>query len=242
MKKMTPLFASRLAMLREAKTNPKISQSDLARAIGVTPQAVQKWEAGASAPRRTKLKVIGQTLSTTVAELISGTELEELPSPHTTKYSSESKVFPLRQGKAVRPTAQSGGLPLITWIQAAVWGEIMETIEREEAQDWLVCPYNHGPHAFILEISGESNFDPAGSKSYSPGDLIYVDPSREPANRSMVVVRIDHEDRAQLKQLLMDERGTRMLKALNPNWPERVIPMPDNSSIVGVVLGKWVPE
>jgi SOS-response transcriptional repressor LexA len=58
----------------------------------------------------------------------------------------------------------------------------------------------------------------------------------------MVVVRIDREERATLKQLLMDEGGTRLLRVLNPNWPNRVSPMPENGRIVGVVIGKWVPE
>ncbi|KAF7958232.1 hypothetical protein AWV80_01290 [Cupriavidus sp. UYMU48A] len=41
-----------IALAREAKG---LNQSELARAIGVSPQAVQKWEAGTSAPRPSKV-------------------------------------------------------------------------------------------------------------------------------------------------------------------------------------------
>lgn len=39
------------------------NQSELARAVGVTPQAVQKWEAGTSVPRMQKMVEIAQALS-----------------------------------------------------------------------------------------------------------------------------------------------------------------------------------
>ncbi|EML1595559.1 helix-turn-helix domain-containing protein [Burkholderia cenocepacia] len=140
-------------------------------------------------------------------------------------------------GPAIR-----GKLPLISWVQAGNWTEVVDNFQPGDAEDWIPCPFNHGPNAFVLRVVGESNYDPAGPKSYAPGEFIAVDPAREPINRSMVVVRVDHDDRATFKQLLMDDDGTMMLKALNPSWPNRVFAMPTGSRIVGVVIGKWVPE
>jgi SOS-response transcriptional repressor LexA len=238
----TPLFAARLKELRERVTTPSgilISQSDLARAIGVTPQAVQKWEAGLSVPREAKRKQIAAALSTNVRELIEGTELEEHTDPATTKDVGRGIVFPSR----VKDDPKSkGGLPLISWVQAATWETKMGNLRPDEVQDWLLCPFEHGPGSFVLEVSGESNYAPGAPKSYAPGDFIYVDPTREPVNRCMVVVRIDGEERAQLKQLLMDEGGPRLLKSLNPNWPSPIAPFADHMRIIGVVIGKWVAE
>lgn len=208
----------------------------------MSPQAVQKWEAGAAVPREGKRKQIASALSTSVHELIRETELEELPESLTTKVVDSSRVFPLRSAKGGAPRSESGFLPLISWAQAATWGPKMGNFKPEDAQDWMRCPFEHGPDAFILVVAGESNYDPSGPKSYSPGELIYVDPGREPVNRSMVVVRMDQEERAQLKQLLMDEGGTRLLKSLNPTWPTPITPMPEHARIIGVVIGKWVPE
>lgn len=135
-----------------------------------------------------------------------------------------------------------GKLPLISWVQAGSWTEVVDNFQPGDAEDWIPCPFRHGPNAFILKVVGESNYDPTGPKSYSPGDFIAVDPRPEPHNHSMVVVRVDHEDRATFKQLLIEEDGTMLLKALNPSWPNRVFAMPAGSRIVGVVIGKWVPE
>ncbi len=134
-----------------------------------------------------------------------------------------------------------GRLPLISWVQAGMWTEAINNFQAGDAEDWIPCPFPHGPEAFILRVVGESNYDPTGPKSYAPGDFIAVDPSRNPVNRSMVVVRLDHEDKATFKQLLIDD-GVYLLKALNPSWPNQVFPMPPGSRIVGVVIGKWIPE
>lgn len=231
----------RIKAIREA-SQIEISQSDLARSIGVSPQAVQKWEDQKSSPRNDKLQAIAEALNTSVSILIQGTALEGIAESTGIKPVRSSRVFPLRSPKTGSPETRSGYLPLISWERAAAWGPHMEKLKPEDAEDWIRCPFDHSRDAFVLEVAGESNFDPSGPKSYAPGEFIAVDPERHPANRSMVVIRVDHEERAQLRQLLMDEPGTRMLKSLNPNWPNRIIPMPDGSKIVGVVIGKWVPE
>lgn len=240
---MPPMSQTHIGVrIRECREKVDYSQSDLARALGIKPQAVQKWEAGQSAPRNERLQQIADALSTSVRELIRGTELEGIAESGSIKDAGSSKVFPLRGAQRGAPKDKRGLVPLLSWEQAANWGQTLNSNNLEEAEDWLRCPFNHGTEAFILEVAGESNFDPTGPKSYAPGEFIAVDPSREPVNRSMVVVRVDHEDRVTFKQLLMDEGGTRLLKALNPTWPGRPAPLPDGSRIIGVVIGKWVPE
>lgn len=239
----TPLFAARLRELRERRIMPTgvaISQSDLARAVEVSPQAVQKWEAGNAIPREQKRRQIADALGASVRELTRGTELDEMFETLSTNDVIPGIVSPTR---GISPK-NGNGVPLLSWTQAATWGrKVGGNIRPEEIQDWMVCPFAHGPEAFVLEVSGESNYAPGAPKSYAPGEFIYVDPAREVSNRCMVVVRLDGEERAQLKQLLMDEGdGTRLLKALNPNWPTPIIPFPEHARVVGVVIGKWVPE
>lgn len=228
--------------IRECRDKVEFSQSDLARSIGVKPQAVQKWEAGLSSPKNERLQQIADVLSTSVRELIRGTDLEGIADSDGAKVVSGGKVFPLKGARRGAPKDRRGLVPLLSWEQAVNWGQTLNSNNVEEAEDWLRCPFNHGTEAFILEVAGESNYDPTGPKSYAPGEFIAVDPAREPVNRSMVVVRVDHEERATFKQLLMDESGLRILKALNPNWPGRPAPLPEGSRIIGVVIGKWVPE
>ena len=253
-------LGARIKKIREEKTN--FSQSDLARVLGVTPQAVQKWEAELTEPRLPKLKPIADALGVEVIELLRGTKFEiasadvslalDRPDKDKPKRVREvlQKYVLIEQPELVKSipsfeniaSIRPGMLPLISWVQAGNWEEVIDNFAPGDAEDWIPCPRNHGPNAFYLRVSGESMYDPTGPKSYAPGDLIAVDPAREAINRSMVVVRLDHENRATFKQLLMDEDGSVMLKALNPNWHDRMFPMPEGSRIVGVVIGKWVAE
>lgn len=59
----------RIARARAAKG---MNQSDLARALKVTPQAVQKWEAGGSLPKGARLRHVASALGTTIEHLLTG--------------------------------------------------------------------------------------------------------------------------------------------------------------------------
>jgi SOS-response transcriptional repressor LexA len=231
----------RIAAERE---NKGISQSELARALGISPQAVQKWEDGGR-PRFARLPTIADALGVDLRVLVRGTLYEaalqsadEIPDVNVARDRVRKKRLELIERN---PGELIGKLPLISWEMAAEWLEKVEKIVPDDIEDWIQVPFEHGPKAFCIRIEGESNYDPAGVKSYAPGDFIAVDPMREATNRSMVVVRIDHESRATFKQLLVDGE-TKMLRALNPAWPNRLMEMPAGSQIIGVVIGKWVPE
>jgi SOS-response transcriptional repressor LexA len=138
--------------------------------------------------------------------------------------------------------ARAGKLPLISWVQAGAWSEIINNFHPGDAEDWMACPFRHGQGAFILRIVGESMYDPQGDKSYKEGELIVVDPSRDADHKSMVVIRLDDEKTATFKQLLIEPNGKKMLMALNPSWPNRIMEITTDATVCGVVIGKLVPE
>jgi SOS-response transcriptional repressor LexA len=146
------------------------------------------------------------------------------------------------QGTNTETAISRGYLPLISWVQAGAWAEIVDGFQPGDAEDWIPCPFHHGPHAFILRVVGLSMYNPDGDKSYAPGEYIAVDPDGEPMHKKMVVVRVDQEEKATFKQLLVDPEGTTMLQALNPAHTPRLMELPPGSRIVGTVIGKWVPE
>lgn len=65
---------SRIAAAREAK---KFNQSELARALGVSPQAVQAWESDKNTPRPKRLKEIAATLGVPASYLMGEGEPEK---------------------------------------------------------------------------------------------------------------------------------------------------------------------
>lgn len=64
----------RIAQKRE---QAGLNQSELARRLNITPQAVQKWEAEEATPRGKRLEDIAVALSTSVAFLVSGVEIPD---------------------------------------------------------------------------------------------------------------------------------------------------------------------
>lgn len=69
-------LGQRIARKRE---QARLNQSELARRLGVTPQAVQKWEAEVAVPRGRRLDEIAMALSTTVAYLVAGGDDQAAP-------------------------------------------------------------------------------------------------------------------------------------------------------------------
>ena len=126
---------------------------------------------------------------------------------------------------------------MISRVQAGEWTEAVDIFEPGYAEDWMPCPVKHGPHTFVLLVEGESMFSPSEPKSFRPGDYIFVDPDRQPENGSLVIAKKDSETAATFKQLIIDGEKY-YLKALNRDWPERIIEIDKDTRICGVVICK----
>jgi SOS-response transcriptional repressor LexA len=64
-----------------------------------------------------------------------------------------------------------------------------------------------------------------------------VDPHIDPVSGKYVVVMFENTEEATFKQLIV-EGGRQYLKALNPEWPNRIIEVNQNTRICGVVVFK----
>ena len=62
----TIALGERIKKLRKARN---ISQYDIAAELGVSPQAVSRWECGLSQPESVKLPKLAKLLSTTIDEI-----------------------------------------------------------------------------------------------------------------------------------------------------------------------------
>jgi len=132
---------------------------------------------------------------------------------------------------------RAGSVPVISWVQAGNWAQIVDNFQPGDADEWLPCPFKHGPKTYVLEVRGYSMHNPGGDLSFKDGDKIFVDPDREAMHRSLVIARLDDEAEATFKQLLL-EGEQKLLQALNPQWPERIIKINGRASLCGVVIGK----
>jgi len=122
--------------------------------------------------------------------------------------------------------------PLISWVQAGHWSENLAGPVPEDEVEWLPCPVRCSQQAFVLRVRGIS-MEP----EFSEDDLIYVDPEVEPVNGRHVVVRKEGTDEATFKQFV-NEDGRMFLRALNPDWPDRIVEIDKAVTVCGVVVFK----
>ena len=122
--------------------------------------------------------------------------------------------------------------PLISWAQAGVQRKMRETLKLRDAEDLIPCPIQCSQDTFVLRIRGES-MEP----KFHDGDLIFVDPQISPTSGRFVIVFSNDFEEPTLKQLILEE-GRRYLKALNPDWPNRISEMDANATIIGVAVFK----
>jgi SOS-response transcriptional repressor LexA len=132
-----------------------------------------------------------------------------------------------------------GKYPLISWAQAAAWETIVENFAPGDAEEWLDAPVSVSQSSYYLRVPGQSMYDPADHRSFHEGELALIDPNAEAGNGSLVIVVLPGDTEATLRQLII-EGSRRYLKALNPNWPNRISELVDGATICGVVKGKFV--
>lgn len=247
--------------IRALRLKRGLTLQEVANEFGISRASVSEWESGRSKPDAARLAKLSFILGAPVLYLLEGDTAEpssngptfvesatthgrELPS--TLRISRESTTTAKQPLKKVDERESNvtewpvGKLPLISWVQAGEWSEIVDNFQPGDAEDWIACPFPSGRHGFVLRVVGDSMYNPGGELSFRDGDFISVNPEHDAHHRSLVIARRDRE-KATFKQLLLDETEGPMLHALNPNWPTRYIPFDKMTEIVGVVTGQWRP-
>ncbi|ARL48202.1 hypothetical protein BOC50_36420 [Burkholderia pseudomallei] len=214
-------IGTRIRELRKAKG---MTLQQLADVFGISRASVSEWESGRSKPDVSRLVELAAALGVAVEYLLD----DNGPAALVDEVESNVTEWPV------------GKLPLISWVQAGDWSEIVDNFQPGDAEDWIACPFPSGRHGFVLRVVGDSMYNPGGDLSFRDGDFISVNPEHDARHRSLVIARRDRE-KATFKQLLLDESEGPMLHALNPNWPTRYIPFDKMTEIIGVVTGQWRP-
>ncbi|MBH0073857.1 helix-turn-helix domain-containing protein [Pseudoalteromonas sp. NZS127] len=196
--------------IKELRTHLDLTQYELAELTGSSQTSIQKIERGDTKNPR-NIEALARALKCTPEYLQFGI---------TDNKDTNSNVSP-------GPTLKAA-VPLISWVQAGAWSEISEI--KEYDADRYLCPVKCSDQTFALKVHGVS-MEP----KFYEGDLIFVDPEAECIHGSYVVARLDDNNEATFKQLII-EGGQKFLKAANPNWPEQLIAINGNCTLVGKVI------
>jgi len=198
-------IANRVKKLRKALD---LTQHQLAELVGVAQNSIQKLEKGDTKNPR-NIEALARALKCT---------------PEYLRFGISDNI---NSNVAPGPTLKAA-VPLISWVQAGAWSEISE-IKAYDAERYL-CPVKCSDLTFALKVQGVS-MEP----KFYEGDLIFVDPEAECIHGSYVVARLDDDNHATFKQLII-ENGQKFLKAANPYWPEQLIPINGNCTLVGKII------
>lgn len=144
------------------------------------------------------------------------------------------------QDRNVEPGPEiKGKLPLISWAMAGTWETGLKNFEPSDVEEWLLSPIETSTGAYFLRVRGQSMYNPDAEPSFRENDLVLVEPTAQAEHGSLVVVRMEGQDEATFKQLIIED-GNSYLKALNPAWPQRIVQVDVRAKICGVVKFKMV--
>ncbi len=197
--------------IKDRRKDLKLTQLQVANFIGVSKASISQWEKGDTSPRGENLYALAKILKCAPEWLLNG------------KSKPNSEPSNVEAGPELQ-----GLYPVISWVQAGDWSAIHE-IHRHDAEHYP-CPVKCSDQTFLLKVRGQSM-----SPTFNEGELIFVDPEVQPVNGKYVIARLDDDNEATFKQLIV-EGGHKYLKAANPAWPTPIQPINGNCTIVGVVI------
>lgn len=212
----------------------KARATKLGAIFDVGQKGARKWLEGEAIPKQTRHQTFIEELNKLGAEITGEwlffgnstaapqwyRNLMNLNDAYQGRYAVESNV---KDGPEIK-----GKVPLINYVQAGAWKEIMDVYEPVE---WIETTITVSSKSFALRVIGDSMTNPVGSPSIPDGFIVIVDPELQPQHGSIVVARLENSNEAMLKQLIIDGPH-RYLKPLNPNY--RTIEINENCAICGV--------
>lgn len=226
------LYAERLNW---ALNVSKMTQTDLARRIGVTPQSIQHLcdpQKHARGSRNTvaiaaATGVVAKWLATGKGDAIE----EERPPSDSLEYAEWVKSIgppTLKSSKDASTPIGMREVPLLNYVQA---GAMAESAPNFPVDEYLLTDLDLSERAFALEIKGKSMVAPPGSgeDSFNEGDRIIVDCDTTPLPGDFVVAKNgpdgEHGEHAatfkKYRPRGADEHGREVfeLVPLNPDYP-----------------------
>ncbi len=227
MKNNSETVGDRIRQAREilaSKLGLRISQAAFAK--------ICKWEDGQTriSNYENGIRQPATAEITTIARA-SGVRAEWLQFGSGKKVQEEPGVYETQSLKP-GPKVQRK-VPLISWVQAGEWQDIVDNFHAGEADEWRETTAKVGKHAFALRVVGNSMANPFGSPSIPEGSVVIIDPDAIANSGSIVVARLDDTAEATLKKLVIDGPN-KYLMPLNPDY--RPIQINDNCTIVGVAV------
>ncbi|MBD2819523.1 helix-turn-helix domain-containing protein [Xenorhabdus sp. 42] len=217
--------AARLKDLFESKKKQLgISQETLAEDIGKTQSAISHYLNGINALNLEMATYFAEKLGVCIADF----------SPALDKQARKlvNVLYGNHSALTNEPYTQNQ-YPLLDWIDAGHWCEDpTQKYHAGRADKKYKTSVECSPHAFWLEVKGDSMASPNGL-SVPQDMIILVDPEIKPVTNNLVVAKLDGENTLTFRQLITEGYDS-FLKPLNIQY--NMIPLTSHIHIIGVVV------
>ncbi|HFN5073012.1 TPA: LexA family protein [Pseudomonas aeruginosa] len=219
------LHSGRMSTLQQRITAARelvgLSQSELARNLGVTPQAVQSWESGKSSPRGKRLDELCRLLQVTVTWLVTGDD------PRLREASELMNFAPMLQ-----PAREAKEYPVISWVNAGERAESPDNYAPGIAEEWLPSTENAGKHGYWVRVRGKSMTSDT-PPSFPEGTPILIQPEGFDLISGKFYIAKHRDGETTFKQYVNDG-GVEYLAPLNAAF--KLVELDEDWSIIGRVV------
>lgn len=117
--------------------------------------------------------------------------------------------------------------PVINWTEVSTWSSKMELTNKGDKV--FKSSYISSGKCFALVVESESM-----APIFNPKDTILIDTDMSPGDGKYALILVD-EDTAIIRKISKEGKSI-FLKAENPDWPDRLIRLTDNMSIIGQIV------
>jgi SOS-response transcriptional repressor LexA len=194
-----------------------LTQEELADKLGITRGAVTHYLAGRRVPPLSKFNEIAKVLKSDAAWLQFGTVVVSQPSIKTSNNATQTTAY--------------RSIPILSWEQAAKNPQV-RNLKQEDIKETIPHIFTDQLQWYALHVKGDSMVASSGSKSFHEGDIIIVDPIKEPKHGDFVIAVLPKAKEATFKQFVLDN-GKLYLKPLNIQYP--LLEITNKGCICGIV-------
>lgn len=208
--------------LKDLRRTKKLTQQQLADAIGVSKTSVIYWEKDENIPKHESMIALERVFNTTSDWLLTG--------------KSSGRKLDNNVDIANKIELSGKPIPVISWVAAGSFSATETVIKDAEVEEWLPPNKDCGKNGYGLIVTGISM-----SPKFEIGDRIYVNPDIQTfdlISGDLVIVSCSGDTEATFKKLII-EGSERYLQPLNPNWPEQIIKLAEDCRLVGKVVGLY---
>jgi len=206
------------------------------KSLGVvkTTQAISKWLNGEAMAEADSMAALCSWLNVRREWLEYGVLPKEQVGELNTRHDPISE-----EGNVSEIAQHFGKVPLISWVKAGAWCEVVTNVDLNDLDLWISCPVAISKSGYALKVIGDSMTNPGPGRSYPSGCIIFVDPEVQAKTGDRVIARVPRTNEVTFKILAADA-GRQFLRPINPQYP--IIDITEETFICGKIVGSFIPE